>query len=167
MDKDVHEAISIGLFLTILLLIFLSIPLHYCFFIKPKEITYTSYITETKTFISTTTKIETSISITPTKVEIEDTISFYATGLYPNKEYFVGVHISKTGLTWVVRYTSDKNGEIKDKYYIGKNLNHHADDIDEFVIIDPTIPAIIAYTPLEIISPPTWNPAWFPWWLFV
>jgi|GEM_PF-3114137 len=82
---------KIGLISTILLSIFLLASLYYGFFIKPKEITYTScipttyketktsYITETltktetssTTLIKTTTKIETSTSITTYRI-IED-----------------------------------------------------------------------------------------------
>ena len=76
---------KISLISTILLSILLLASLYYGFFIKPKEITYTSYIpttyketktsyiteTLTKTSILTTTKIETSISITTYRI-IED-----------------------------------------------------------------------------------------------
>jgi hypothetical protein len=85
--------ISISLISTILLSILLLASLYYSFFIKPKEITYTSYIpttyketktsyiteketltkteTSSTTLIKTTTKIETSISITTYRI-IED-----------------------------------------------------------------------------------------------
>jgi hypothetical protein len=91
------------------------------------------------------------VSITPTEVKIGSYLSFYATGLYPNKEYYAGVCYSKIGGVWAAKYTSNKNGEIRETYYIGENLTSHKNDIDEFVIIDPAIPSIIAWTPLKII----------------
>jgi hypothetical protein len=75
--------ISISLISTILLSILLFASLYYGFFVKPKEITYTSYIpttyketktsyiTERETLTKITTKTETSISTTTYKI-IED-----------------------------------------------------------------------------------------------
>ena len=82
---------KISLISIIILSIFLLASLYYGFFIKPKEITYTSYIpttyketktsyitetltkteTSSTTLIKTTTKIETSTSITTYRI-IED-----------------------------------------------------------------------------------------------
>jgi len=95
------------------------------------------------------------LTITPSVVNIGDTLTYTCTELYPDTEFCVGAHIAATGTTWCVSATSDADGNLTGTYYIGENLRDSAAQIDEFVVQDAVTGGVYQYTPLTIqVAPP-------------